>query len=221
MRFGIPKYRLPRDVLDAEMQRIVDMGVTVKLGTKVDDLARHDAGRRLRRRLPRRRRAHRQARVHPGQGFGRASSTPSPCCARWKARSSRCSAAASSSTAAATPRSTSPAPPSASAPPRPSSSTGARASACRRTTSRSRRRSRKACWSSGSRPSSRSATAPLTIEKMELDEKGNPAAHRRFRDARGRLGGAGARPGRRPLAARRASPASRSTTASSASIRRP
>jgi 2-oxoacid:acceptor oxidoreductase delta subunit (pyruvate/2-ketoisovalerate family) len=40
MRFGIPKYRLPRDVLDAEMQRIVDMGVTVKLGTKVDDLAR-------------------------------------------------------------------------------------------------------------------------------------------------------------------------------------
>src|SRR6185436_6603140 len=40
MRFGIPKYRLPRDVLDAEMQRIVEMGVTVKLGTKVDDLAR-------------------------------------------------------------------------------------------------------------------------------------------------------------------------------------
>ena len=40
MRFGIPKYRLPRDVLDAEMQRIVDMGVTVKLGTKVEDLAR-------------------------------------------------------------------------------------------------------------------------------------------------------------------------------------
>jgi 2-oxoacid:acceptor oxidoreductase delta subunit (pyruvate/2-ketoisovalerate family) len=40
MRFGIPKYRLPRDVLDAEMQRIVDMGVAVRLGTKVDDLAR-------------------------------------------------------------------------------------------------------------------------------------------------------------------------------------
>jgi len=40
MRFGIPKYRLPRDVLDAEMQRIVEMGVTVKLGTKVDDLTR-------------------------------------------------------------------------------------------------------------------------------------------------------------------------------------
>jgi len=40
MRFGIPKYRLPRDVLDAEMQRIVEMGVTVKLGTKIDDIAR-------------------------------------------------------------------------------------------------------------------------------------------------------------------------------------
>ena len=40
MRFGIPKYRLPRDVLDAEMQRIVEMGVTVKLDAKVDDVAR-------------------------------------------------------------------------------------------------------------------------------------------------------------------------------------
>ncbi|HEX7440122.1 MAG TPA: NAD(P)-binding protein [Caldimonas sp.] len=39
MRFGIPKYRLPRDVLDAEMQRIVEMGVTVKLNAKVADLA--------------------------------------------------------------------------------------------------------------------------------------------------------------------------------------
>ncbi len=39
MRFGIPKYRLPRDVLDAEMQRIVDMGVTVELNTKVANIA--------------------------------------------------------------------------------------------------------------------------------------------------------------------------------------
>ena len=39
MRFGIPKYRLPREVLDAEMQRIVDMGVTLKLNAKVFDLA--------------------------------------------------------------------------------------------------------------------------------------------------------------------------------------
>ena len=40
MRFGIPKYRLPRDVLDAEMARIVEMGVTVKLDAKVTDVAR-------------------------------------------------------------------------------------------------------------------------------------------------------------------------------------
>ncbi len=38
MRFGIPKYRLPRDVLDAEMQRIVDLGVTVRLNSKVDNI---------------------------------------------------------------------------------------------------------------------------------------------------------------------------------------
>ncbi len=38
MRFGIPQYRLPRDVLDAEMQRIVDMGVTVELSTKVSNV---------------------------------------------------------------------------------------------------------------------------------------------------------------------------------------
>jgi NADPH-dependent glutamate synthase beta subunit-like oxidoreductase len=36
MRFGIPKYRLPRDVLDAEVQRILDLGVTLKLNSKVD-----------------------------------------------------------------------------------------------------------------------------------------------------------------------------------------
>ena len=38
MRFGIPKYRLPREVLDAEMKRITDLGVTLKLNTKVDDI---------------------------------------------------------------------------------------------------------------------------------------------------------------------------------------
>jgi len=38
MRFGIPKYRLPRDVLDAEVQRILDLGVTLKLNTKVGNI---------------------------------------------------------------------------------------------------------------------------------------------------------------------------------------
>lgn len=39
MRFGIPQYRLPREVLDAEMQRIIDLGVQVQLNAKVTDLA--------------------------------------------------------------------------------------------------------------------------------------------------------------------------------------
>jgi 2-oxoacid:acceptor oxidoreductase delta subunit (pyruvate/2-ketoisovalerate family) len=39
MRFGIPKYRLPRDVLDGEIARIADLGVTFELNSKVEDLA--------------------------------------------------------------------------------------------------------------------------------------------------------------------------------------
>ncbi|MCD6015363.1 MAG: FAD-dependent oxidoreductase [Solirubrobacterales bacterium] len=35
MRFGIPKYRLPREVLDAEVQRILDLGVELELNSKV------------------------------------------------------------------------------------------------------------------------------------------------------------------------------------------
>ncbi len=38
MRFGIPKYRLPREVLDAEVARILDMGVTLKFNTKVENI---------------------------------------------------------------------------------------------------------------------------------------------------------------------------------------
>jgi NADPH-dependent glutamate synthase beta subunit-like oxidoreductase len=39
MRFGIPTYRLPREVLDAEIERILDMGVTLETGAKVTDVA--------------------------------------------------------------------------------------------------------------------------------------------------------------------------------------
>ena len=39
MRFGIPAYRLPRDVLDAEVHRIEAMGVRFELGAKVESLA--------------------------------------------------------------------------------------------------------------------------------------------------------------------------------------
>jgi NADPH-dependent glutamate synthase beta subunit-like oxidoreductase len=38
MRFGIPKYRLPRDVLDAEIDRILALGVELELETRVDNV---------------------------------------------------------------------------------------------------------------------------------------------------------------------------------------
>lgn len=43
MHFGIPAYRLPRNVLDAEIQRILNIGVKVKLNYKVDDIAKEKA----------------------------------------------------------------------------------------------------------------------------------------------------------------------------------
>ena len=38
MRYGIPKYRLPREVLDAEVERIAELGVTFELGHNVSDV---------------------------------------------------------------------------------------------------------------------------------------------------------------------------------------
>jgi NADPH-dependent glutamate synthase beta subunit-like oxidoreductase len=43
MRFGIPRYRLPREILDAEIQRILDMGVELEVDrtvTNVEDAMR-------------------------------------------------------------------------------------------------------------------------------------------------------------------------------------
>ncbi len=38
MRFGIPRYRLPREVLDSEIQRIENLGVRFIFNTKIDDI---------------------------------------------------------------------------------------------------------------------------------------------------------------------------------------
>ncbi len=38
MRFGIPQYRLPRDVLDAEVERILALGLELELNSKVTDV---------------------------------------------------------------------------------------------------------------------------------------------------------------------------------------
>ena len=46
MRYGIPAYRMPRDVLDAEIARIVALGVKITCGHRVSDLGaeRRDGG---------------------------------------------------------------------------------------------------------------------------------------------------------------------------------
>ncbi len=38
MRFGIPKYRLPRDILDKEIRRILTLGVNLELNRTVDNI---------------------------------------------------------------------------------------------------------------------------------------------------------------------------------------
>jgi len=44
LTYGIPSYRLPRDVVDAEIARIVAMGVDLQVNSPVDDLAVEAAG---------------------------------------------------------------------------------------------------------------------------------------------------------------------------------
>ncbi|QOV33736.1 NAD(P)-binding protein [Streptomyces ferrugineus] len=46
MRYGIPRYRLPREVLDAEIDRVLALGVVLETGTRVDDVlaAQRDGG---------------------------------------------------------------------------------------------------------------------------------------------------------------------------------
>jgi NADPH-dependent glutamate synthase beta subunit-like oxidoreductase len=39
MRYGIPAYRMPRDVLDGELDRIAALGVRISCGHRVEDLA--------------------------------------------------------------------------------------------------------------------------------------------------------------------------------------
>jgi NADPH-dependent glutamate synthase beta subunit-like oxidoreductase len=39
MRYGIPTFRLPRDILDIEIARLLTLGIDLRLGTKVTDLS--------------------------------------------------------------------------------------------------------------------------------------------------------------------------------------
>jgi NADPH-dependent glutamate synthase beta subunit-like oxidoreductase len=45
IRYGIPKYRMPREKLNGEIARLVEMGIEIRCNTRVDDLlAARDAG---------------------------------------------------------------------------------------------------------------------------------------------------------------------------------
>ena len=125
------------------------------------------------------------------------------CCAAWRARSRRCSAAASSSTAAATPRMD-------------AARTAKRLGAEEAVVVYRRTRDRMPAhdfeveealeegvlvkWLSTIKHAD---GGKLVLERMELDDDRLPAADRRARGARGRLARARARPGDRPVAARR------------------
>ncbi len=205
MRFGIPKYRLPRDVLDAEVQRILDIGVELELNRKVTDILDDDEGGRVRRGVPRGRRAHRQARLHSrgrgraharrgvgaAQHGGRGEADAGPSRRRVRRRQHRARRRAHGEAARA-----------------------------RRESIIVYRRTREKMpahdfeveealqegvlikWLSTIKNMADEGT--LTVEKMAARRQGLPAADRRVRDARGRFAGAGARPGRRPVAARQA-----------------
>ena len=40
LRYGVPAYRLPRDVLDYEIQQILSAGIEAKTGVRVSDPTR-------------------------------------------------------------------------------------------------------------------------------------------------------------------------------------
>ena len=145
MRFGIPKYRLPRDVLDAEVAADPRPRGDARARLQGHRPARRDGGGRLRRRLPRGRRPASASAPTSPPARRRTCSTQSRCCTTSSRESDRCSAAGSRSTAAATRRWTRRGPRSASAPPRRSSSTDATATGCPRTSPRSPRPRRRGC----------------------------------------------------------------------------
>ena len=61
LRYGIPSYRMPRDVLDEELNILWRMGVELQCDTRLGvDVQLEELTRRLRRRLPRGRRLQQQ-----------------------------------------------------------------------------------------------------------------------------------------------------------------
>ena len=205
MRYGIPTFRLPRDVLDAEIAALLELGITLRArhhGRPTSAATMRDG--RFRRRLPRGRRAAEPPRLHPGRPVRPDPRRAVACCARWQAGERpqlgrRVVVYGGGNTAMDAAR------------------TARRLGAdeamvvYRRTRDqmpandievRGGARAR-ACGCGGCAPSRSVDGGRLTVEKMELDDDRRAAADRRVRGAGRRQRRAGARPGRRPLAARR------------------
>ena len=95
MRYGIPAYRLPRAVLDAEIARVIALGVEVELDHAVNDIEHERSEGGFDAAFPRRRRAARAASRHPRRGLRthpRRGIAFAPSC---RGRPTACSAAAS------------------------------------------------------------------------------------------------------------------------------
>lgn len=143
MRFGIPAYRLPREILRAEIQRIIDLGVTLECDHKVTDVLQSM-----------REGAFDAVFLAVGAHIGRRAYIPAGEAAhildavsllhRMEDGERPMLGRGSRSTAAGTRPSTRPGPPSGSVPGTLSSSTAATANGCPPTSSSCRRRSRRA-----------------------------------------------------------------------------
>jgi NADPH-dependent glutamate synthase beta subunit-like oxidoreductase len=199
MRFGIPKYRLPREVLEAEVQRIVDPGRPHCYDSPV---ATH-GGKRLQGGFDAvflAVGAHIAKRAHIPAVDSRVCWMPCRCCAPWKAEAThagrRVVVYGGGNTALDVAR------------------TAKRLGATDAVIVYRRTRDKMPAhdfeveealqegvmikWLS----TIKAGEGFLTVEKMELDDKGSPAAHRRVRNPGGRFAGAGTGPGRRSVADR-------------------
>jgi hypothetical protein len=204
MRFGIPRYRLPRDILDAEIQRILDLGIELELNRTVTDLGSEmrnfDA-----------------AFLAVGAHIGKRAYIPAGSAAKvLDAVSMLRSMEGEDRPLLGRRVVVYGGRPGAWAPRRRSSSTAARAIACPRTTSRSRRRSKRAYSSSGSRPSSgrtKASSCSSAWSSTTPASRSRPESWRSSRPTRSYSHSA-----RRPISrCSTACPASRSWTASSRS----
>ena len=186
MRYGIPSYRLPRVVLDAEIDRLRAIGVGFEQDHRVVDLQAEMRDGSFDAAFVASAPTSRPGSTSPTR-TPHASSTPSSSCAARRRAPRRRSPARSRSTAAATRRWMPRASPAASAPTTPSSSTAAPASRCRPTSPRRRTPRPRASGSTGCAPSARWATTTSPSRSRSSTSTASrtaPAGSRRSRPTR-------------------------------------